>query len=632
VLPFSKRPSALGCRIKSPKDQSRRVFKPVSEACPLYLEICGLIGLVGLVVFFLAISWRKWPDPLIDFGRELYVPWRLSQGAVLYRDVDDVYGPLSQYFNSTLFTCFGPRIMVLVTANIMVFIGILTSIYFLCRRAWGVGSALVAVAVFIAVFGFSQFVGIGNYNYATPYSHETTYGLLVCLLLVTVLVHWVEDGTLGGSLLAGILFGFTLVLKPEMVLAGGLAIFVAGLAKYRSGTPPSARALALMGCGTILPTMGFVVYFAGFMAWKEAVGAACRAWLNATITTRHTGNILQLSFLGVDQPWNHFWEQALATLLACLLIALIAAVAWQVERIAPGWLQFLSVGLLAGGLSWLAIYGITWLETGRCLPGLVLIYLVTCLVSLFGGKSPDKDRRVQLTRLLTAALATALLARMILNTRIYHYGYYQAALAAIMVPAVLIGELPHRLGLGRKGASVIAIGTLALLAPGVVILCGKSQKILSLKTFPVGTDGDQFYAFSPQIEPTGAIVNAVSHALREKSPDQTLLVVPEGLMINYLARLPSPVAPFFYFSSATADGREDQIVKDLEGRPPDWVVIISRDLREYGIQRYGEQPDEGQQILRWIGENYETAASIGGDPLDYRQRGALILRRKPGLP
>jgi hypothetical protein len=57
--------------------------------------------------------------------------------------------------------------MVLVTANIIVFIGILTLIYLLCRLAWGVGSALAAVAVFIAVFGFSQFVGIGNYKGAS---------------------------------------------------------------------------------------------------------------------------------------------------------------------------------------------------------------------------------------------------------------------------------------------------------------------------------------------------------------------------------------------------------------------------------------------------------------------------------
>ena len=179
---------------------------------------------------------------------------------------------------------------------------------------------------------------------------------------------------------------------------------------------------------------------------------------------------------------------------------------------------------------------------------------------------------------------------------------------------------------------LIIIGTLCLLAPGVVILCGKSQQILSFKTFPVGAGGDRFYAFSPQIDPTGEIVDSVRDVLRESRPDQTLLVLPEGLMINYLARLPSPNAPCCYFSSATADGREGQTVKELEGHPPDFVVIISRDLRGFGVQRYGEKLNEGQQILRWIGKNYETASSVGGDPLDYRQRGAVILRRKHGFP
>src|SRR5215831_10677178 len=65
-------------------------------------QICWT-GLAGLVIYFLAVSWRKWPDPLIDFGRELYLPWRLANGALLYRDADDYFGPLSQYLNAGLF-------------------------------------------------------------------------------------------------------------------------------------------------------------------------------------------------------------------------------------------------------------------------------------------------------------------------------------------------------------------------------------------------------------------------------------------------------------------------------------------------------------------------------------------------
>jgi hypothetical protein len=57
-------------------------------------------------------------------------------------------------------------------------------------------------------------------------------------------------------------------------------------------------------------------------------------------------------------------------------------------------------------------------------------------------------------------------------------------------------------------------------------------------------------------------------------------------------------------------------------------VIISRDLREYGIQRYGEKPGSGQQILLWVADHYERATSLGGDPLDCRQYGGVILKRK----
>jgi hypothetical protein len=74
------------------------------------------------------------------------------------------------------------------------------------------------------------------------------------------------------------------------------------------------------------------------------------------------------------------------------------------------------------------------------------------------------------------------------------------------------------------------------------------------------------------------------------------------------------------------DGREGTIVNELT-KPPDWVVIISRDLREYGILRYGEGPGKGQQILRWVSDNYHPEMSVGGDPLDVEQSGAVLLKR-----
>ena len=54
-----------------------------------------------------ALTWRKWPDLINDFGIQLYIPWRLENGAVLYRDLYYLAGgPLSQYYHAALFKIF----------------------------------------------------------------------------------------------------------------------------------------------------------------------------------------------------------------------------------------------------------------------------------------------------------------------------------------------------------------------------------------------------------------------------------------------------------------------------------------------------------------------------------------------
>jgi hypothetical protein len=71
---------------------------------------------------------------------------------------------------------------------------------------------------------------------------------------------------------------------------------------------------------------------------------------------------------------------------------------------------------------------------------------------------------------------------------------------------------------------------------------------------------------------------------------------------------------------------EAELVTDLQKQAPYWVVIISRDLIGWGIERYGDKPGGGQEILQWVGHNYKQVVSMGGDPLDYRERGAILLR------
>ena len=114
-----------------------------------------------------------------------------------------------------------------------------------------------------------------------------------------------------------------------------------------------------------------------------------------------------------------------------------------------------------------------------------------------------------------------------------------------------------------------------------------------------------------------------------KTAARTLAVIPEGVSLNYLARLPTP-GPFFEYAPATlALYGQDRMLADLTVRPPDLIVLISRDIREFGFPFFGSEPASGQRILQWLEPRYDLVARVGGHPLDPRQQGAFLLRRKP---
>jgi hypothetical protein len=595
------------------------------------VEAVGLLVLLAVAGLLLAVSWRRWPDPLIDFGRQLYLPWLISNGGVLYRDAEDFYGPLSQYFNAGLFRLFGPGLMVLAWANLAILAAIAALMHLQFRRAWGAAAAFAASLVFLSLFAFSQFTGISNYNFVTPYSHEATHGFLLLALLPWVLGAWLERPRQGLAFLAGLLAGASLVLKAEIALAALATCLVAALLHAR-GTragPRDWRALAAWLGGAMLPTMAFAVFFSRFVPWPTALDYASRAWLNVVATSRFVSDPSQLAFLGMDAPGRHLLEHALATALALALLGAIALLARIVSRsrdsTARPW-QVLVVALACALLSWQAI---DWEQAGKCLAGLMLCYLAWRTFA--PGDEGEPSPRARHARILLAVAAMAMLARMLLNGRIHHFGFFQAALAAMVVSAVVVGELPARLALDARGRVALRAGFGGVLLAGICVLVANSIGQLAMKTFPVAEGRDRFYATDPRIEQTGELVRIASEGLRQAAGGApgTLLVLPDGEMLNYLARMPSPIPPALYYSSATAGGREARIVRELARSPPDWVVLISHDLGEFGIRRYGERRGQGQDILRWVRENYEVAGSFGGDPLDPAQRGLVLLARKP---
>jgi hypothetical protein len=586
-------------------------------------EAIGAAFLGALLTSFLVWSWRKWPDPIIDSGPQWYAAWRVARGGMLFHELAWNYGPLSACANGLLFKIFSANLTVLFTANLVVYGAILALAYAAFRRAWGRLGAFAACAVFISVFSFSHLTSIGNYNYASPYSHETTHGMLLILLTLFITAAWQRGRSAPLAFALGTCGGLAAVLKPEFMLAAG-ALGMAALAlRLAQHQPLSWREIALLGAGVAWPTLAFAIAFAASEPFSVAFPHACNAWWVALVHPIDVGGFAagQQRFAGLDHPWRNGWLEIKSGLAAALIISATWAAGWFINR--PSALLRGLILLALGGLALSARLEGGWFHVGLCLPLLTAMGLV-----FYGARLSRQWRRTgrmepsTVMQWLLTLLAAALLARMALFARVYHFGYFQAALAGMVAAAIMAGEVPLWTGPGRAGRATAAMGGLLVLALACGAIAAKSNAIRAGQTQPIGDGSDRFYAFDRDIDPTGALVDWVVKQLAGAPPGATLLVLPDGLSINFLTGRISPLPDVW-----TA-GTEESMVERLRKTPPDYVALLSLNLGEHGIQQYGAPGNPGRLLLRWVNENYVPVASWGDPFSGTRLKGARVLRGK----
>jgi hypothetical protein len=170
-------------------------------------------------------SWGTWPDPIIDFGRELYIAWRLSAGDVLYRDLAHLNGPFSPYLNALWFKLVGADLQTLVIANTIIWASLLYMLYRILSIIADRLAATISCLGCVGVFSFGQFSpGYGNYNFICPYSHGLTHGVVLSILAIWLLYCSTQSGKQSLRLGAGSAYGCVALTKAEVFLACSVAL------------------------------------------------------------------------------------------------------------------------------------------------------------------------------------------------------------------------------------------------------------------------------------------------------------------------------------------------------------------------------------------------------------------------
>ncbi|MBZ0169188.1 MAG: glycosyltransferase family 39 protein [Kofleriaceae bacterium] len=573
-------------------------------------------------------SWGKWLDPLIDFGRELYVPWQITRGRVLYRDIASLFGPLSPYVNALWFQLFGVSLATLVFCNLVIFAAMIAGIYRLVRRSTDRSTASAASLSILLLFGFSQYVEIGNYNFVCPYSHEATHGIALSVAMMVCLQDAIAAGRRLLFAMAGACFGLVLLTKPEIALAAFAAVAATWAAWVATDTHDRRalrQSVPLFLATAAVPPLLFFLYFIRHMESAEAWRAIMGAWTPVFIPAITSNRFYRLS-MGLDRPVSHGIAMFLS-FAGWLAFVIVGVVVSCMERSRPSVIRrAVWLTLIAGAVAFFMRTG-TW---PRALPFITATGSLAVAV-LFLGVRSNRAQALRLLPLVTwSAFALVLLAKMGLYPRISHYGFYLGLPAGVLAIVLLYWLIPHQIERYSSAAGARFFRRLALMAlvGAIVPYVGLSHALYRTKQVAIGSGGDRFFASSGFWQ-GHAVRQALRHIEQLDAPHTTLAVLPEGAMLNYLLRRDSPLRVINLMPPEILAFGEDDVLHSLQAAPPDFVLLVHRDVIEYGYPLFGTDPRYGLRTMTWLTAHYRSSQVIGRNVMSNSGFGIEIFRRNP---
>ncbi len=181
-----------------------------------YLILLWLLCILGLLFFC-----GHYSGILIDFGREVYYPERILEGKVLYKDLFNIYGPLSYQINAILYAVFGTKLSTLYGAGVICSILTVSGIYLIVRKFLSpflsFASALFTIAAGVTTTSI--------FNFHFPYSWAVLYGLIAFLYSLYFLLNFIESKKLSQLYISTFLAGICITCKYDFLLYGLIILF-----------------------------------------------------------------------------------------------------------------------------------------------------------------------------------------------------------------------------------------------------------------------------------------------------------------------------------------------------------------------------------------------------------------------
>lgn len=580
----------------------------------LTILIFGIIA--ACFWYLLATTWLKWGDLITDTSRELWVPLQLLKGKILYKDLSYEYGLFPPYFMSWLYKIFGVHINTLIGCGIAVTATMSLMLYKTARFFLDrIASGLVAVS-FLFVFGFGSYNEDGTMNFILPYTFASTFYMLQLILSIYFFIKFINTAKLRFILLWVLFLYLAFLSRIELsflslavfIFCGSIFIFRARLNKFY---------LLIFALPLFL---GLATYLAFGLINHAPIG------LGQTISMTLSGPFV-LSKMGLDLPAENISSVFISfgfyiIIISALIVGSFLSSFFVRERTPRSFFISLLGVFSICMVFWFGSHVLTEFAQYRCLPIILIIGAAVFFVRALRRDNFKED----LSLLLLFLISLFTIAKIFFKALPFDYGFYLLVPALICYFFFFLKFLRDLLLTVFVKVRPAALNLLlaAFFLSGIIPYWNLSLKMYGLRSRKIETMRGALFQRSN--EKNLAVYSLLNYLKLNTLENSTLVVLPEGASINFLANRDNPLKDYNFLPPFVRFVGDDLIISEFSRAQIDYIAIVGRDTSEYGFSFFGV--DYAVKLAAWIRQNYREVGYFVAEPFTPGKFGIALFKKR----
>ncbi len=557
---------------------------------------------IFLINLFFFISFDLKAMLFVDTSRELYIPMAMNDGAVLYKDIFNVYAPLGYQINALLTSVFGERIQTFFNIGFVNSTLILWGLFLILRFVVK-GSSLYKLGIIFFIMSACVY-SVSHTNYVFPYSYSMVFALNAFIWSLVSLLYFVKKDKIKFLYFSYLLFGLSISCKYEFL---PFILILLGISAYKKVKIKNVLfSLFFMSIVPFLSLSDLLIKGVNYVDIKQSILYILLLSKAKSVSALYSylgfiPSLDSLKFVGMN------FVRVLGFSLACvcyyvLLFYFIPILREKFSKLMPI-CYLLSIILALIPFYFIFKFLVPVLTESNAFY-FSWIGIFTLLLFVFRWKKILNSNFYLFILFITAILCSG---KCLFNVSFNSYGTYFFPLLFICCFLYMSEVAIEQKETDKKYTRIIFM----LLIYSLFLLFSLSNEdrlkfVFEDEKLPfirgnVHTE-KQYYS---------SVKNALLYLTLNTNKDDTVLVLPEGAMINFITERKSHNKFYYLIPPNIEVFGEDYIVEELEKDLPEYLVIQPMSFNNFNETYFCES--FGKKICGLIPTYYEQPKVFGED-------------------